>query len=136
MINMLKFDIQIQQTIHKNHKLFIKHRQIKLHKFKKKIYLLNENDLPIQAYLGSVFLIKGNNIIECYSWCDNNFSLYLQINKKIPIWIGKFIIINIENEDLENIKFLLDGNEIIYAPSEYQQLIIHFIQSGFRLYTK
>jgi len=131
LIKRLMFDINNQKKIQSNPEIFIKHRKLKLTKFNKNS---TENDLPVESLLGSVFLIKGLNILEFYSWCDYNHSLYLQINNKQPLWIGKVSIINIEPKDPENIKFLLDGAETIFSPSNWQYFILQFLQSGFQLY--
>ena len=132
----LNYEIQQQNDINKNPKLFINKRKIFPHKFKKSIFKVVEEDLPIQTLLGSVFLIKNDNIIECYSWCDYNHSMYIQINKKYNIWIGKIHMINLDSSDSENVKFLLDNSDVFYRPSNYQYMILQFIQSGFQLYVK
>lgn len=131
-IEQLYSDIDKQNTINKNPKLFIRKKNIKHHKFRKS--KLIEEDLPIQTLLGSVFLIKDTNIIECYSWCDYKHSMYIQINHYRNLWMGKFDIINLDSTDSENIKFMLDGNDVIYQPSNYQYMILQFIESGFKLY--
>ena len=105
-IKKLHSDIQHQNTISANSELFIKNRNCKLHEFKKIKSTLKNNDLPIQSLLGSVFLIKNNSIIEFYSYCDYNYSMYLQLTKKRPLWIGLVKIINLELYDSESINFL------------------------------
>lgn len=143
-IQQLNFNIDLQKKINANPKAFIKSRNITLYNCTKtksnKIYLnhcnITENDLPIEASLGTVFLIKGANILELHSYCDYNYSIYLQINTKQPAWIGKVAIINIAPKDPENIKFLLDGSDTFYQPSNWYYLIIQFLHSGFQLYLK
>lgn len=134
-IKQLNYEIEIQKTINNNPRLFIKNRCIILHKFKKKLHLLEENDLPTQTLLGSVFLINGKNIIECYSYCDYNYSFYIQINRKQPMWIGRLNIINKSDKYPEHMEYLLEESNI-YRPSNYQYLLLQFIQSGFSLYVK
>jgi hypothetical protein len=133
-IEQLYADIDKQSIINKNPKLFIQKRNIKEYNFQKKILKLDEEDLPIQSLMGSIFLIKNTNIIECYSWCDYKNSKYVQINNFRAVWISKFDIINLDDADSENIKFMLDGNDIIYQPSVYQYIILQFIKSGFQIY--
>jgi hypothetical protein len=133
-IKQLEIDVIQHKKITSNPKKFIKYRKIKLHNFKKKISNLTEDDLPIESLLGSVFLIKGATILEFYSWCDYDYSMYLQINKKRPLWIGNVSHINIEDNDPENIVFLLSGSDTFYTPSNWQYFILQFLQSEFQLY--
>lgn len=129
-------EINHQKNIQLNHKLFIKNRGIKLYTFTKSRQKITTHDLPIQTLIGSVFLIKGNNILEFYSYCDNNHSLYMQLNVKKPLWIGIVDIIFLHQSDPENIKFLLDGYQKFFIPSNFQYFIMQFLQSGFQLYLK
>lgn len=133
-VKQLKNEIKQQQDINSDSKKFIKNRKIKLCKFNQSTHKLTESDLPIESLLGCIFLIKGSNILEFYSWCDYNYSLYLEINKQQPIWIGKVSSINIEFKDPENIKYLLDGFDTFYIPSTWQYFILQWLQSGFQLY--
>jgi hypothetical protein len=135
-MNQLNYEICQNDSLNKNPKLFIKKRNITPYKFKKSSFNLQEDDLPIQTLLGSVFLIKNDNIIECYSWCDYNHSMYIQINRKYNMWIGKLDAINIDQSDSSNIKFILDGSDIFDRPDNYQYIILQFLQSGFKLYIK
>jgi hypothetical protein len=140
-IEQLEWNIKKYQKFNSNPKAFIKNRKLKLYNLPKKIHKninseISENDLPIESLLGNIFLIKGSNILEFYSYCDYNYSLYVQVNKKQPLWIGKVSTINIEYKDPENIKFLLEGSELFYKPSTWQYLILQFLQSGFQIYTK
>ena len=139
-IQQLNSDIDRQKKINANPKEFIKSRNIILYNRTKTKNLIHHNiteiDLPIEASLGTIFLIKGANILELHSYCDYNYSIYLQINTKQPAWIGKVAIINIAPKDPENIKFLLDGSDTFYQPSNWYYLIIQFLQSGFQLYLK
>jgi hypothetical protein len=135
-MNQLNYEMRQQNIINKNPKLFINNRKISPYKFKKSIFKIEEDDLPIQTLLGSSFLIKNDNIIECYSYCDYNRSMYVQINKRHNTWVGILDIINLDSVDSENVKFLLNGSDIFYRPSNYQYIILQFIQSGFQLYVK
>ena len=135
-IKLLVADINKQKKIYSNPDLFIKNRGIVLHTFKKSLNNLTECDLPTQTLLGSVFIIKESNILEFYSYCHCNYSMFVTANKKTSLWIGKTNIINMEKKDPENIKFIMDGYETFYKPSNFQYLILQFLQSGFRLYVK
>lgn len=132
----LKVDIDKQLKVNSDAKLFIQKKKISLFKFKKNINRIDENELPVEVLLGSVYLIKGDNIIECYSYCDNSYSMYLQINKKQPVWIAKINPVNIELNDPEKVRYFLQGCSVFYLPSNYQYFIIQFLESGFQLYTK
>ena len=134
-IEQLNFDIEQQKKINSCSKLFIKHRNLKLHNIKNNGGSISDN-LPIECSLGLSFLIKGNNIIEFYCWCDSNHSMYLQINKHIPTWIGKPFIINKELNDPEKLEYFLDGCDVFYNPINYMYFISQFLDVGFQLYTK
>jgi hypothetical protein len=129
-IDQLNYDIRQKQTNNKDSKLFIKNKNLT------KYSINHENitniDLPIDAYLGSIFLIKGNNIIQCYCWCDYDHSMYLQICEKNPKWIGNINIINLEKCDYVK-KYLYD-KKILHLPSNYHHVIIELLNNGFTIY--
>ena len=135
-IKKLNFDIINHKKNITNSKRFIKYKNLEMYNclFSEKTF--SEYDLPIESLLGSIFLIKNNNILEFYSWCDYNHSMYLQINKKKSIWLGKPLIINIEHNDPEDLIFLLDGYDFFYNPSNWQYFITQFLDSGFKIYLK
>ena len=133
-IKQLNDDINKQKKINSNPKLYTKFRKMTLYNFTKVTNKLSEIDLPAQAYFGCILLIKNSNIIEFYCYYDSSHSLYLQVSKKQPLWIGTVTAINIEPSDPEHIKYLLDGNDIFYIPSNYHYFILQFLQSGFKLY--
>ena len=135
-IKQLNYDIKYQTNINNSSKKFIKNRKLSQVKFKKKSQYINEDDLPIDAYLGSIYLIKGNNIIECYSYCDYSYSMHLQINNKKALWIAKLDSVNIEHNDPESVEYLLQGSTLFYRPSNYHYFILQFLQSDFQLYIK
>lgn len=72
-----------------------------------------------------MFLIKKNNILEFYSWCECDYSIYLQISTKTSRWIGSCDNINIEDGDPENINFMFGGNKAVDddEPSQAQEQI-------------
>lgn len=131
-IEQLKYDINKQKKININPKLYIKHRNLIQHNFQKKN--ISISDLPIETLCGNVFLIKDSIIIEIYSYCDYNYSVYIQINKKQPVWLSKVNVINTAPNLSDTIKFLLCDSEIFYSPIELQIFIINFITEGFQLY--
>jgi hypothetical protein len=133
-IEQLNNDINKQNKINSNPNLYIKSRKMKLYNFNKDANKLSEIDLPQQAYLGCLLLIKNSNIIEFYCYYDSSHSLYLQVSKNQPLWIGNVTAINIEPSDPEHIKYLLDGNDVCCTPSNYHYFILQFLQSGFKLY--
>ena len=133
-IKKLMYDIETQKKIQTNPSLYIKQNNLKLYKFNKTD--INEGDIPIQCSLGRSCLIKGENIIEIYSWCEYKHSLYLQINKMKPMWLANIQIINTAENDPENLEFILDGFDNFYLPSSLQYEIIQFIEMGFELFIK
>jgi hypothetical protein len=135
-IKQLNYDIKCQTDINSSSKKIIKNRKLSQVKFKKNTQYIDEGDLPIESYLGSIYLIKGNNIIKCYSYCDYTHSMYLQINKKKSIWIAKLDSVNIEPNDPESVEYLLQGATLFYHPGNYHYFILQFLQSDFKLYVK
>jgi hypothetical protein len=135
-IKQLNYDIKCQTDINSSSKKFIKNRKLSQVKFKKNKQYIYADDLPIESYLGSMYLIKGNNIIECYSYCEYAYSMYLQINKKNSIWVSKLHSVNIEPNDPESIEYLLQGATLFYCPGNYHYFILQFLQSDFKLYVK
>lgn len=115
---------------------FIKYKKIKKYNFIKSKNNIDENDLPIDTMLGSIYLIKDSNIIEMYSWYDTAYSLYLEVSYKKSMWLGRIFIINKALNDPENLEYLLTGIKRFYILDELQYSIVQFIQSGFDLYIK
>ena len=132
----LFYDIDINKSIQTDSKVFATHKNLKIHKFTKNYKCVTENDLPVETLLGSTYLIKGNNILETYAWCDSAYSLYLQTNVKRSMWIGDIYVINVENNDPENLEYILNGCGIYYSSSNLQHSIIQLIHDGFSLYIK
>lgn len=134
-IKQLNKEINIHAKINKNPKLFIQHKNLKLHKFNKAPKYITEDDLPIQTILGSSYLIKGSNILEIYSWCDKAHSLHLQCSIYKPAWLGQIHIINKELHDPEKLEYILDGCDSFQDSTDLQYFIISFIKEGFSIYT-
>ena len=130
----LLYDIKVSKV--KDSRAFVKHKNLKIYKFNKKNNCVKEDDLPVDTLLGSSYLIKGNNILETYAWCDSAYSLYLQTNVKRSMWIGDIYVINVENNDPENLEYILNGCGIYYSSSNLQHSIIQLIHDGFSLYIK
>ena len=135
-IKKLKKDITQYKNITLDDNKFIKYKKIKKYKFNKSINKIDETDLPVSTMFGSIYLIKGSNIIEIYSWYDTAHSLYLEVSYKKSMWLGRIFIINKALNDPENLEYLLTGSKRFYILDELQYLIIQFIQSGFDLYIK
>jgi hypothetical protein len=135
-IKKLLNDIAYYKNITLDINKFIKYKKIKKYNFKKSIDKIDENDLPVDTMLGSIYLIKDSNIIEIYSWYDTAHSLYLEVSRKKSMWLGRIFIINKALNDPENLEYLLTGIKRFYILDELQYLILQFIQSGFDLYIK
>jgi hypothetical protein len=133
-IKQLYIEINEQHKINSNAVKFIKYKNITPYKFNKKNNTVCGTDLPIQARSGSIYLIKGNNILHFYSYCDNAFSLHMQFNIHRPMWICKPNIINTEHGDPERLNFLMDGTETIYSYDNLEYLLLDFIHVGFNVY--
>jgi hypothetical protein len=135
-IKQLCKDIANQQVINNDPKKFIKHKNLRKIKFNNQRNLIIEKDFPIEATLGSIYLIKGVNILGMYCWCDNKYSLYLQINKFVNRWICKTEIYNKANGDPEQLEYYIDGMSILFSSDAAQYLMLQFVQSGFDMYVK
>ena len=135
-MNDLLKEIDKQCIISRSPDKYITHRGLRQHIFTKNINHIYASDLPICASLGAVFLIKGNNIIEFYSYADSHHSPHVQVNYKIPTWIGTISPINIEPGDPENINYILDKQHTFYYSENYIYLILELIKNGFKVYVK
>jgi len=133
-IKQLNAEINIHTKINNSPKLFINHKNLKLHRFNKSPKYINEDDLPIQTLLGSSYLIKGDNILEIYSWCDKAYSMHLQFSIYRPKWLGEIHIINKELHDPEKLEYILDGCDSFQDSTDLQYFIISFLKEGFLLY--
>jgi hypothetical protein len=133
-IKQLHKDIDKQQVIYRDPKNFIKHKNLRKIKFKNKRDSISDEDFPIEASLGSIYLINGVNIIGMYCWYDHNHSLYLQINKFASRWICKTEIYNKAIDDPEKLEYYLDDMDVLFSLDTVQYLMIQFVQSGFDMY--
>jgi hypothetical protein len=133
-ITQLHKDIATQNELYIDPKKFIKHKNLQKIKLNNQRNLISETDFPIEASLGSIYLIKGVNILGMYCWYDNKYSLYLQINKSEPKWICKTEIYNKSVGDPEKLDYYIDGMDVIFSSDICQYLMLQFIQSGFDMY--
>lgn len=133
-IKHLHKDIDKQQIIYSDPKKFIKHKNLRKIKFKHNRDSISVEDFPIESSLGSIYLIKGVNIIRMYCWYDCNHSLYLQINKFTPRWICKTEIYNKAIDDPEKLEYYLDDMDVLFSSDTAHYLMIQFVQSGFDMY--
>jgi hypothetical protein len=133
-IKQLHADIANRQAIYRDPKKFIKHKNLRKIQFKQHRGVISENDFPANAHLGSIYFIKGKNIMGMYCWCDYNHSLYLTTSRFAPRWMCKTEVYNLEFGDPEQIKYYLDGISVLFSPDTAQYLILQFVQSGFDMY--
>ena len=148
--------IELEKTIkHAKHyekiksdsKLFIQHHHLKKFRFRIRNDLVSEKDLPPDTIFGTTYLIKGNNIIQFYSYFDVGFSPRVEINMKLNTWVCKSEIINREKLNgypekptyMKNDPEKLDEIEKYYSTLrdiEYlEMLIVCYLKKGFVLYT-
>ena len=130
-ISKLKKDIYETKKINQKAALFINNKNIRRHNLPKQA---TEKDLPINAFLGTIYLIKNNNIIDVYSWFDPMYSPFIALSYNKNQWISKFSVINKEDGDPENIEYLLEGIKKIYYIEDMLYLVLQFVKSGFLLY--
>jgi hypothetical protein len=140
-------DIASHLLINKKAALFIEHRKIKHYNFKnvnKRSNIKNKNktvkikelDLPYNVLLGSSFLIKNNNIIELYAYCNYKQSVYIPITKYKDEWVCNINIINIQEGDPENVLMFVEGINKINNSDVLEYFIVDFLNVGFSLYIK
>jgi hypothetical protein len=127
-IKKLKFDIKNKKIINASSKLFILHKRLKLYT------ITDDNKLPIQCFLGTSYLIKGDNIIEFYAYINPKFSQYIQINKYFNKWSTNISIINVESNDPEDLGFILYEVNKIHCIDNMQYFIKGFLDTGFKIY--
>lgn len=132
-ITQLRKDISDYKLIQSNAQSFIKHKQLRLFQLPKRE--AQEQDLPIESIVGDIYLIKGNNIIQFYSYWEH-VSHYIQVNRITPMWLCKTDIINVEPNDPDHIEFLLDGCEVLTNVENIQYSILGFLHAGFKIYLK
>ena len=130
----LILEINKQKEILSDSRKFIKNKNLTMYNFGKKYINVTEADLPTDTILGSSYLIKKNTILEIYSWCDSSYSFYIQLNIKRPTWISKIDIISCENNDPNNVNYILNGSKTFDDPDTLQYMIAQFINDGFSLY--
>lgn len=98
-------------------------------------HTVKETDLPIESIIGCVYLIKGNNIIEFYSYWEVT-SLYIQINYSKPVWFCKITIVNYEHGDPENLNFLFNGCDVLTSIDNSHDSILGLVGMGFDVWKK
>jgi hypothetical protein len=135
-IQRLHADMRARDRINRDSAKFISYHGLVLHDFGKKLKKNREDDLPMQAHLGSVYMIKGNNILHFYSYCDHAHSLHMQINATRPLWLCKTDIVNVVDGDPEHMRFILEGMEIIYSCDNLNYLLLDLVNNGFSIYIK
>jgi hypothetical protein len=101
--------------------------------------------LPINVNIGSIYLIKNNNIVHFYSYHDEYYNSKLSagfINFYKPsqsnintVWVCKHNIINVDNViELSPAISLIKDMCAIYELDDYIYIIIEFMLDGFKLY--
>lgn len=135
LINQLNRDIYQYNNIKKKSKSYIKYKNLQKKHFKVNRNVIRIVDLPIEYILGTIYLIKGNNIICFYSYIDPTYSARIEINIKINTWLCRIEVVNVEGGDPENLNELIKYYDLI-RDSEYLGLIIldYIINKGFDLY--
>jgi len=125
-------NIALKQKIVKQSSLFILHNNLRKYKFKNRN--ATEASLPYNILMGNSYLIKNNNIIGFYAYCDYNRSMHTKVSILKNMWVCNLDIINLHADDPENIEFLVGGSDHIFQPSLLEFLIVDFIRVGFALY--
>ena len=126
-------DIARYRAIQSSAKAFIAHKNLR--RFDLPRRKPKDTDLPIEAHIGELYLIKGDNIIQYYSYWKHA-SLYVQVNHSRPMWICETTIINKERGDPEHLQFLLEGCEMLINMEETHESIMGFLEAGFTIWKK
>ena len=124
-IKQLYKDIETQQISYTDPKKFIKHKNLQKIKLNIQRNLINETDFPIESSLGSIYLIKGVNILCMYCCYDS---------KCTSQWICKTGIYNKAVGDPEQLEYFTDGVRVLFSLDTAQYLMLQFVQSGFDMY--
>jgi hypothetical protein len=135
-IKRFELAIETHKKINSSSGLYIKNKSLKIYHLDNIDGNIDGNILPIQCFLGNVYLIKGDNIIEFYTYIDIKHSHNIQINKYSNIRVTNIYVINIESNDPENLNFILCDIDKIYCMHNMQYLINLFLDSGFMIYLK
>jgi hypothetical protein len=133
-IKQLYTDIASQHILCADPKKFIKQKNLRKIKLNYQRDLINETNFPIEASLGSIYLIKGVNILGMYCYCDVKHSLYLQISKHNPTWVCKTKIYNKAINDPEQLDYYIDGMDVLFSSDTAHYLMLQFVHSGFDMY--
>lgn len=131
-MDQLNQDIANYRNIKSSAVSFIAHKNLRKFPIKKNY---QDKDLPIQATLGDIYLIKGDNIIQYYSYWEK-VSLYTQVNHIKPMWLCRIEIINTAHGDPEQLAFLLSGCDLIPDIESAHYSITGFLDAGFAIYLK
>jgi hypothetical protein len=133
-IKQLYKDIDNKHVIYHDPKKFIKYNNLRKIKFKHNPSSISAEDFPVEASIGSIYLIKGVNIIGMYCWYDYKHSLYLQMNKFASRWICKTEIYNKAIDDPEQLEYYIDDMDVLFSSDTAHYLMLQFVQSGFDMY--
>jgi hypothetical protein len=132
-MDQLKRDIAEYASIKSDAQRFIKRKNLNMYNLPRRNP--KASDLPINAHIGEVYLIKNNNIISYYSYWEQA-SLYAQVNYIKPMWLCRTDIVNAEHGDPEHLRFLLSGCDVITSIDNAHYSILGFLGAGFSLFIK
>lgn len=92
-----------------------------------------ENELPIEASLGTVYLGNSASLIECYSYYDLNF----KVEPYYSSWTQKIISVRfLKLSRMDKIHFSSWDDFDMYDTAEFHKFIFQLRKQGFKIMTK
>ena len=121
--------------ISKNAELFKKDKnlvKINLHK------PLNKEDLPIQSYLGTCYLIKNNSILEFCSTFEYKRIHILDENQELVYksLITTYNLDQLDVSDFENDDFINMDDLVSYSSDDTASFVYALVRSGFNIWIR
>ena len=121
------------KLINKSSSNFIAHKKLIECRLVKKNKHICKKDLPACVYLGSTYLIKGNNIIHIYTYIDAKFSFSNKVVANDSVWVCKLDIVHLEDGDPEGVGYII-ACDIFFNSSVMESVALHFLHAGFKLF--
>jgi hypothetical protein len=131
-LTVLKNEINRKARIYKNSKLFVLDKKLIPFEHTKNI---SKDELPIEAYFGTIYLIKNNSILEFYSYaCDDkntfrndelDYKCHATFHNMNYSDVGEF-------NNADNLVSM--GELVSYTMDRAINFMLALIKNGFKLY--
>lgn len=135
-IKTLLKEIDEVQELYNHHTWFISEKNLTQFKIRKNA---SSKDLPIELFLGTVYLIGPHgSIFESYSWVDPSYSLTPMINMHKPMWLNTVYIHKLEMKDFpyDFYAWVRDKTEINIRdkPSKLEEFVLLLLYHGVQIW--